>query len=160
MTNKKIPFHFYFSLLGVLLFYFILEWLSIHHKALCNDDFWLTYHNMEYLKGMPYRDFPPYKSVLGYYFFLPGLLLSPNMQGVTPFIQMKLWITCLNMLGFLGISLWMKKFYTSKAILFTWLIIIPSPMFLYSSTQIRVDFLAFLFACSMENSEMSIASTR
>ena len=150
MPNKKIQSHFYFQLLGILLLYIILEWLSIHHKALCNDDFWLTYHNMEYLKGMPYRDFPPYKSVLGYYFFLPGLLLSPHLQGIVPFIHMKLWITCLNILGLLGISLWMKKFYTPKAILFTLLIIIPSPMFLYSSTQIRVDFLAFLFAsCSV-----------
>jgi hypothetical protein len=150
MANQKSQFHFYFSLLGVLLFYFTLEWLSIHHKALCNDDFWLTYHNMEYLKGMPYRDFPPYKSVLGYYFFLPGLLLSPHLQGIIPFIHMKLWIACLNIIGFLGIALWMKKFYTPKAILFTLLIIIPSPMFLYSSTQIRVDFLAFLFAtCSV-----------
>jgi hypothetical protein len=152
MSYKKTPNHgpFYVPLIGIILLYFILEWLSIHQKALCNDDFWLTYHNIEYLKGIPYRDFPPYKSVLGYYAFLPGLLWSPHLHGITPFIHMKLWITCLNIMGLLSISVWMRKFYPPKAILFTLLTIILSPMFLYSSTQIRVDFLAYLFAsCSV-----------
>lgn len=123
--------------------YFAIESAYILYADLSLDDFWLGFHNYEYKTALPYRDFPPYKTVLGYYIFLIPLSLFHG--PLKPLIFTKLVIALINT-GFLAIiALWLKKFYEPKAIFTSFALIIFMQMFLCFSADLRVDVLAFWF---------------
>ncbi|NBX85308.1 MAG: hypothetical protein EBQ95_06865 [Gammaproteobacteria bacterium] len=134
------------GLVFIFFIYFLIEWIYIHYNAMTMDDLWLTYHNLEYLHHLPYRDFSPYKTVLGYYLLLPPLMIYPDTTGIASFIHIKLWLVCLNTLGLIALSLWMQKFYTTRAICLTMGLMIFSHVFIFSSSEVRVDFLSFICA--------------
>lgn len=123
--------------------YFIIQCAYIRFAMFSLDDFWLAYHTKQYETALPYRDFSPYKSVLGYYVFL---LPIHFFHGVlTPLFYTKVWIALINTFFMVGTSLWLKKFFTSKAILVSFLLIVTTPSFLLFSSEIRVDVLAYWF---------------
>ena len=134
------------GLVFIFLIYFLIECIYVYYNAMTMDDLWLTYHNLEYLHHLPYRDFPPYKTVLGYYLLLPPLMIYSDTTGIAPFIHMKLWLVCLNTFGLASLSLWMQKFYSTRAIFLTMVFVIFSHVFIFSSPEVCVDFLSFLFA--------------
>jgi hypothetical protein len=105
------------------------------------DDIWLTYHNLEFAKGLPYRDFWPYKTVLGYYIFLWPLLIFKHDFMV--YQAMKFWLLSINIVCLAIASHWMTKFYPKNAVLVSLCLIVFSHVFLQSSIEIRVDLLAF-----------------
>jgi hypothetical protein len=145
--TRNLKMHPYsWGLIFIFLVYFFIEWFYVHYNAMTMDDLWLTYHNLEYLHHLPYRDFSPYKTVLGYYFLLPPLIISPDKTGITPFIHIKIWLVCLNTLGLIMLSIWMKKFYTNRAIFLAMVLVIFSHVFIFSSPEVRVDFLSFMCA--------------
>jgi hypothetical protein len=74
---------FYAILLALCVAYFGVETYFITHNIFSADDFWLAYHTYHYKTGLPYKDFSPYKTVLGYYLMLlPMLVTQGSIAGL------------------------------------------------------------------------------
>ncbi|CDZ76732.1 hypothetical protein BN59_01007 [Legionella massiliensis] len=140
--SHKISNKSYFWSLGILcLAYLIFEGFFVFYAALSMDDFWLSYHNYQYKSALPYRDFPPYKTVLGYYLFLIPLSLFHGV--LKPLIYTKLWVAILNALCMGGLGIWLRKFFDSLAILYALLLVAVLELFLFYSVDIRVDIITY-----------------
>ncbi|MFI4917962.1 MAG: hypothetical protein ACHP65_00235 [Legionellales bacterium] len=132
----------YYWLLGmVCLTYLVLQWCLISYGLFSKDDFWLAYHLSAYKSGLPYRDFTPYKSVLGYYVFLLPMVVFHGV--ITPLLFTKAWIALLNASFLFGAAVVSKKYFSKAAILTTLVILIFTPTFFAYSAEIRVDLLAY-----------------
>ncbi len=140
-ANKKFN-HIYSSgIIALCLVYLLIQFFYVPFALLSLDDFWLAYHSHHYKTGLPYRDFLPYKTVLGYYVFL---LPMSFFQGLlSPLVYTKLWIVLINTGFLLGIAFWLRKFFNAKAIFISLMLIISSQLFLSYSSDIRVDLLAY-----------------
>ncbi|MFA5959028.1 MAG: hypothetical protein WC785_00750 [Tatlockia sp.] len=141
-------------LLAICLAYFALEFVYNAYAMLSVDDFWLAYHNYEYKERLPYRDFSPYKTVLGYYIFLLPFVLFKGY--LSPLVYAKCWIALLNTFFLAGTSLWLKRLFHAKAVFLTLFLLIPTQAFLCYSCEIRVDLLAWWLCllsvlCILEN---------
>lgn len=132
----------YFGMIVFICFtYLAMQIVYIRYAIFSMDDLWLAYHTFQYKTGLPYRDFAPYKSVLGYYLCLP--LMSFFHGVLTPLLYTKAWLVLLNTFFLVGTSLWMRKFFSPKAIITSLVLIISMPVFLTFSSEIRVDLLAY-----------------
>src|SRR3990167_9397945 len=125
----------------VLLTYVIVQCIFVSWSAFSTDDFWLAYHNLQYKNTLPYRDFSPYKSVLGYYVLLIPLIVFHGI--LTPLVFTKIWIILINTIGIGLAFFWLKKFYQEHVVLLSLILILVSPTFLFFSTEIRVDILSW-----------------
>lgn len=123
--------------------YFIFEGFYIHYAAMGVDDFWFAHWTYRYRNELPYKDFLPYKTILGYYYLLIPMLSSKAL--FTPLINTKHWMAFTNAILFYIGALWLRSFFSSKAILFTVLLLISSEYVLTYSIDIRVDLLAYWF---------------
>ncbi|MHB1949649.1 MAG: hypothetical protein ACYCQI_16240 [Gammaproteobacteria bacterium] len=107
------------------------------------DDFWFAHWIHRYQDHIPYRDFSPYKTVLGYYF-----LLIPMSQGtdfIAPLFYTKNTLAVLNAVLFFISGLWLKRFFSSTATLTTIALLVCTEFVLSYSTNIRVDLLSYWF---------------
>jgi hypothetical protein len=134
----------FLGIIGVCLAYILIECCLIHYAAVSMDDFWLTDHNREYLWHIPYRDFAPYKTVLGYYLLSPPLWIW--LHGLHALISIKIWLMCLNAVSLCAITWWARSIFSTRALFFTLILIIFNPIFLYYSSEVRVDILAYWVA--------------
>jgi hypothetical protein len=104
------------------------------------DEFWFAHHIFEYTQQLPYQDFPPYKTVLGYYLLSLPLYFAHGL--FTPIYYIKDEIAIINTLMFALVAWWCVRIFQPRAIFYTLLILISSQMFLLFSSQTRVDMLA------------------
>lgn len=142
-TYKKSFTHPSVAALGVLalvLSYFIIQLCLIPHIALVRDELWFAHHIYQYTHHLPYRDFLPYKTVLGYYLLSIPMFFSHDV--IAPLLYMKVEVAAINALLMLGIAYWARRFFNMKAILLTLLIIVFSQQFLLLSSAIRTDLLS------------------
>src|SRR3990167_7391495 len=72
---KKKP-YFWLILVSFCLCYLIFEFFFNAYTMLTVDEFWFAHSVFRFAHLLPYRDFFPYKTVLGYYFLLFPLLLG------------------------------------------------------------------------------------
>lgn len=107
------------------------------------DEFWFAHRIYQYKDGLPYRDFAPYKTVLGYYLLLMPLLASKSL--ISALVIVKNALALLNTLILLGSSLWLRRYFSGKAILTSLVLLISSEVVLSYSTNIRVDLLGYWF---------------
>lgn len=119
--------------------YLIFQLSYIPHAALSVDEFWFAYHINGYTHKLPYRDFLPYKTVLGYYILSVPMLIWHSVLQPLYFIKDE--IAIINTILFAGISLWLTRFYSSKAVIYSVLFIWASHLFLIYSVDLRVDML-------------------
>ncbi len=124
--------------------YLVFEVIFIPHAALWRDEFWFSHHIYQYLQHLPYRDFLPYKPVLGYYLLTIPMLFSHAV--LTPLYYIKDEIALINALCIAASAMWAARFFQPKAIFLTLSIIISSQLFLTISSEIRVDMLSSWFA--------------
>lgn len=112
------------------------------HSLFTPDEFWVA-HSVytKYRISLPYRDFAPYKTVLGYYLFLIPLMLTQD--PVTGLIYLKIFLTFINTVCLFICSLWCTRFFSNPAILVSLLILICSNFFISFPADIRVDLLAY-----------------
>lgn len=127
----------------ICLLYFITQCCYLSYAHFYRDDFWLAYHTTLYKKAMPYRDFAPYKSVLGYYVLLMPMYLFHGV--VSSLLSVKIWVALINTLFLTLTSVWLSKFFAKKAILLSLVIIISTPLFIMFSSEIRTDVLSTWF---------------
>ncbi|MDR3478829.1 MAG: hypothetical protein P4M14_12465 [Gammaproteobacteria bacterium] len=129
------------GIIAICLLYFVIQFFYVSYAALSVDDFWLAFHTFQYKSALPYRDFAPYKTILGYY-----LLVIPMsfFHGVlTPLINTKIFVASINTGFLLLTSLWLKKFFSSLSVLTGLVLAVSTHFFLSYASEIRVDMLAF-----------------
>lgn len=124
-----------------------------HYALMSVDEFWFAHRIYEYGKGLPYRDFAPYKTILGYYLLLPPMLTGKGILETLFFT--KDFLAVLNMLILFVSSLWLTRFFSAKSVLLSLLLLIFSEIMVSYSTQLRVDLLGYWFGlfailCLME----------
>lgn len=107
------------------------------------DEFWFAHRIYQYKNSLPYRDFAPYKTVLGYYLLLIPMLFSHGIIDTLIFIKNT--IALLNTAVLLGSALWLSRFFSRSAILASLCLLILSELVLSYSTNIRVDLLGYWF---------------
>jgi hypothetical protein len=127
------------AIVALCLSYLIFQLIYIPYAALSVDEFWFAHHIYEYTHKLPYRDFLPYKTVLGYYLFSIPFFFSHSI--LQPLYYIKTEIALINTLFLLGVSFWLLRFYHPKALLYTFLLILANHLFLIYSVDLRVDML-------------------
>jgi hypothetical protein len=133
--------NFRLALLFLCLLYFVGQLFFIRYAMLSVDEFWFAHHIYQYKSGIPYRDFIPYKNVLGYYLLLFPLSLSHTL--LNSFFYIKDMQALINVAFLAGTALWLRRFFPEKAILMSLALIACAHFFLVCSTNIRVDLLAY-----------------
>ncbi len=123
------------AIIAICLSYLIFQLIYIPYAALSVDEFWFAHHIYEYTHKLPYRDFLPYKTVLGYYLFSIPYYFWHSLY------YLKDEIALINTFFLLGVSYWLMRFYHPKALLYTVLLILANHLFLVYSVDLRVDML-------------------
>ncbi len=139
LSTKK----FLFGLLSLCLIYIGFEFFLNAYTMLGVDEFWFAHRAFQYKDQFPYRDFAPYKTVLGYYFLLIPMLFSHNI--IETLITIKNFLALLNACVIFFSGWWLTKFFSRTGILIAFTMMIISDIMLSYSTNIRVDLLAYWF---------------
>jgi hypothetical protein len=129
------------GILLLCLVYFIFQLFNNQYTIWSVDDFWFAHRIYQFKNGIPYRDFSPYKTVLGYYLLLPTMTFGQSV--LTPLLYTKQFIALLNTLFFAISAFWLNRFFSKPAIFTTLLLLISTPFVLQYSTNIRVDLVSF-----------------
>lgn len=150
ITSKN----FFICLFSACLAYFSYEAFATYFSAFYVDDFNFAHLIYRYKNALPYRDFAPYKTVLGYYLLLPPMLSSHSL--LAPLYNTKIFIALLNSILFFISGCWLTCFFPRAAVLGGMLLIIFTEFVLSYSTNIRVDIFAywlclFAFLLLLEN---------
>lgn len=140
-VNQK--YYFLVSLAVLCLFYFGLEFFLNSYNMLAIDEFWFAHLIYHYKDALPYRDFAPYKTVLGYYLLLLPMLTSQGILQTLFFTKHA--ITLLNTFLFFSASWWLTRYFTRASILISLTLLFTSDIVLSYSTNIRVDLLGYWF---------------
>ncbi len=126
--------------------YLIFQVIYIPHLALSVDEFWFAHHIYEYTHKLPYRDFLPYKTVLGYYLFSFPLFFFHSL--LEPLYYIKDEIALVNTLFLVGTSFWLTRFFNARAVFYTILLtLLGSHHLLIYSVDLRVDMLTAWLGC-------------
>jgi hypothetical protein len=131
------------GIIAVCFLYFVVQFFYVSYAALSVDDFWLAFHTYHYKSALPYRDFAPYKTILGYYFLVVPMSIFHGV--LTPLINTKIFVALINT-GFLLLAAsWLKKFFSPLSVFTGLVLVISTHFFLSYGSEIRVDMLAFWF---------------
>lgn len=127
-------------LVGVLLVaYFGLQVLYISRLPVVMDEFQESSTLGLFEQNLPYRDFPPYKTVLGHYLQLGPFALGRGSWG--KILSVKLALALLNTMA-LGLAVGhLSRAYAKTAVFGGLLLTIPVSNFLERSSDFRVDML-------------------
>lgn len=107
------------------------------------DDFWFAHAAFRFKNFLPYRDFPPYKTVLGYYFLaLPLFFAQTQLQTL---LVIKNLIALVNASVLLFAYYLLQRFFSRRSVLISLAMLIFSESVLSYSTNIRVDLFAYWF---------------
>src|ERR1700722_6810901 len=82
------------ALLAIGLLYLACQVVFLSYTAFSADDFWLAFHTYQFKHQLPYRDFAPYKTVLGYYVLLLPMLFTHGI--LQPLLAIKLFYALIN----------------------------------------------------------------
>ncbi len=125
------------ALAGLCLLYAAIETLYVLRLPLVMDEFQGARAVHALTEGMPYRDFTPYKTVLGYYLQLPALgLPGSSWQKL---MAVKLEMVVLNMLALGAASLLLARRFDRRAVLAGLALLVTMSTFLERSPDLRVD---------------------
>jgi len=135
--------YFIYSLVALCLLYLGTEVFLNRYNMLAIDEFWFAHLIYHYQDALPYRDFAPYKTVLGYYLLLLPMLTSKGILSTLFFTKQI--ITLINTFIFFGSSWWLTRYFSRTAIIASLVLLMTSDIVLSYSTNIRVDLLGYWF---------------
>lgn len=135
--------YFLYSLLLIAFSYFIIQCLFNPYGAISADEFVFARHIFDYTFQIPYRDFSPYKTVLGYYVLSIPMFFSHDF--LQPLFYIKDEIALINACFMLFTSFWLARIFNPVAITLTLLFILANQLFLVYGTDLRVDMLTCWF---------------
>jgi hypothetical protein len=124
------------------LLYLLIQALYVPRLPLDMDEFQGAHTVYRLGSLVPYRDFDPYKTVLGYYVQLPPLLLAPSVW--TGLLWVKGWMALLNAAVLYAVSVVLAKIYRRAAVALALLMLVAMGTFLERSAALRVDMLTSL----------------
>lgn len=147
MTMQLSRQRFQFIIFILCLCYLSFELFFNAYAKLSVDEFWFAHRIFQYQDGLPYKDFSPYKTVLGYYLLLIPMQLARyfSVNILDTLLIMKNTLAVTNTFVLLITSYWLSRFFSFSAIIFSLALLIFSNIFLTTSTQIRVDLLSYWF---------------
>lgn len=134
---------FLIGLISLSFLYLTFELFFNYYSMITVDEFWFAHRIYQYRSGLPYQDFAPYKTVLGYYLLLIPMSITGGILQTLIFTKNT--IALLNTFILAGSALWLQRFFNPKAILISLVLLISADITLTYSTQIRVDLLAYWF---------------
>ena len=129
--------HYPLAVVAICAGYLVFQLLCIPYMWLGVDEFWFAHHIYLYTQHLPYRDFMPYKTVLGYYLLSPPLLLGHGLLEPVFFVKDE--IALLNTMMLAGLALLTQRMFRQQAIFYSLLLIISNHLFLMYSTELRAD---------------------
>lgn len=141
--QKSTPRYFFLPLTLLCLIYFAFEYFFNQYAMISVDEFWFAHNIYEYKNGMPYRDFAPYKTVIGYYLLLLPMLFSQGL--INTLIFTKNAIAILNTLVIFISATWLSRYFSKRGVLLSVVLLLCMEIMLSYSTNIRVDLLAYWF---------------
>lgn len=121
------------------LLYLSIQIVYIEHLPLVMDEFDGANEAYQLLHLIPYRDYPPYKTVLGYYAELPPLLVTSDVW--TALMLSKIWLAAINTSAILAATLALASIFSPVAALLGQVLLVFVSTFLERSSEIRVDML-------------------
>lgn len=128
---------------GLSLLYFGIQLAYISRLPLVMDEFDGANEAYQLLDLTPYKDFRPYKTVLGYYLELPPLLITSDVW--TGLMLSKVWLALVNTAAIFAATLALATIFTPASALTGQLLLIFVTTFLERSSEIRVDMLTAWF---------------
>ncbi len=126
-----------FLLLGFA--YGLFQCWYIPYASFSADELWTAFHIYQYTEHLPYRDFLPYKTTLGYYLLTFPFFLSHDILNPLFYVRAEIMGINLILLGLA--SYWACRIFQPKAVLLTLALLLSSELFLAYSVEIRVDML-------------------
>ena len=124
---------------GLSLAYLAIQLAYISRLPLVMDEFDGAQEAWQLLSVTPYKDFRPYKTVLGYYLELPPLLVTSDVW--TGLMLTKAWIAVINTAAIFAATVTLASLFTPLAALTGQVLLISVTTFLERSSEIRVDML-------------------
>jgi hypothetical protein len=128
---------------GLSLLYLLIQAVYISRLPLVMDEFDGANEAYQLLDLTPYKDYRPYKTVLGYYLQLPPLLLTSDPW--TGLMLSKGWLALINAAAIFASTLALASIFSPPAALIGQLLLISVTTFLERSSEIRVDMLTAWF---------------
>jgi hypothetical protein len=123
--------------------YLVFQFFYTSYEILCVDDFLFAHRIYDFKHALPYRDFAPYKTVLGYYILWLPMMLSHGI--IQPLLNTKHLIVVINTAVIFSASFYLRHYFSKIAILLTLLLLFCAEITLVYSTNIRVDLLGYWF---------------
>jgi hypothetical protein len=145
VLSERWTFH---TKLAVLLgIYLLIELAYVYRLPLAMDEFQFASESERLQTQLPYRDFRPYKNMLGYY-LLGAPLSIGHWLGLSPwtsllFVKFGLAITVPAVLMWSATQL--RSFFAERSVLAATALLVVMSTFLERSAVIRMDMLASLF---------------
>lgn len=137
--SAAVKYGFFISITLICSVYLLYQFLAIPIGALTADEFVFARHIYEYTYNLPYRDFSPYKTTLGYYLLSIPLYFSHDV--LTPLFLLKNQIVLINTIC-IGISaFWATKIFDKRATALALLVIVANQIFFVYGSDLRVDML-------------------
>jgi hypothetical protein len=122
--------------------FLLLQLRYIWGLPLIMDEFANAGHIYRVGQGVPYRDYIPYKTVVGYYLLLPAIVaLNSSWMAM---LAAKAEIACLTALVLAGGALRLRRHFAPPAILGALLLLYTQSTFLERASELRVDMLSAL----------------
>lgn len=138
-TRNRSLAQFWATVAVVCTVYLGLQVAYIVRLPLVMDEFQGAHAVFQLTRAVPYRDFSPYKTVLGYYIQLPALLVSDDPWAAL--LSVKLQAAILTA-GTLGLGAWaLQKHFRRMAVVLALLLLVCMTTFLERSAELRVDML-------------------
>lgn len=132
-------YRFIFAGIIICLSYAVFSLLHVQQWALSADEFVFARHIFDYSRYVPYRDFAPYKSTIGYYLLVLPFFIAKSVLG--PLFLIKKEIILLNTAS-LGLVCWFSAtLFHQRGILLSLAAIIANAGFIMYAADLRVDML-------------------
>ena len=121
------------------LFYLILQTIYGLRMPLADDEYAGAKAAYRMLELVPYRDFAPYKTVVGYYIQALPLLLTDNLWAGILLIRVEMAV--INTLVLLFVAFRLRRHFSGSAICFALAMLVVMSTFVERSYVLRVDML-------------------
>jgi hypothetical protein len=135
---------YFFIVLSVLISaYFVLNYFYLKRMPLIMDEYSGAWWVYQFTQGVPYVDFMPYKTIIGYYIQLPALMLPGDIWS--RLIYVKAEMVLINGACIFFAAHMLTRHFRRLAILFSTLYFLTMSNFLEHGNSLRVDMLTAWF---------------
>jgi hypothetical protein len=126
-------------LAAIVIGYALLETAYVLRLPVVMDEFDGAYEAYRLRSELPYRNFVPYKTVIGYY--IEAIPAALHVDVWTRIIAIKLWLVAINAAVLAASALYLGRIFDRRGVLAALLMLVMCSNFLERSAELRVDML-------------------